>query len=161
MLFLVFQAGENRYAIDASQAIEILPLVYWKPLAAAPAGVAGIFNYRGTPVPLIDLTELMTQKTSRTWMSTRIIVVNRGPESGDGTVLLGLLAEQVTETLRLSEVDFRHSAVASSSAPYLGRIAVQPAGMIQRVEIRNLLPADVQKRMFQEEAVTASCDSLT
>ena len=159
MLFLVFQAGGNWYALDASQAVEILPLVCWNPLPGAPAGVAGVFNYRGTPVPLIDLTERITQKASRAWMSTRIIVVSQGTELGNGTKLLGLLAEQVTETLRLSEDDFRHAAVAGSNAPYLGRIAVRPSGMIQRIEVRNLLPADVQKGLFQEEADTASCDS--
>ena len=151
MLFLVFEAGGNRYAIDASHAVEVLPLVSWKDLVGAPAGVAGVFNYRGTPVPLIDLSELMTQEPSRTWMSTRIIVVSRAKESGAGTRFLGLLAEQVTETVRQDEEDFRHPAVASSNAPYLGRIAVQPAGMIQRIDVGKLLPADVQRQLFPEE----------
>jgi chemotaxis-related protein WspB len=151
MLFLVFEAGENRYAIDASHAVEVLPLVRWRDLVGAPPGVAGVFNYRGTPVPLIDLSELMTQKPARTWMSTRIILVSPGTESGASTRLLGLLAEQVTETLRQDEEDFEHSAVTSSNAPYLGRIAVQPAGMIQRIDVRKLLPADVQRQLFQEE----------
>ena len=152
MLFLVFHAGENRYAIDASHAVEILPLVCWKHLPESPAGVSGVFNYRGTPVPLVDLSQLMTQKPCRTWMSTRVIVVSLSTESGDGTRLLGLLAEQVTETLRQNEEDFRHSA--SSNAPYLGRIAVQPAGMVQRIEVKNLLPADVQRRLFQQDSQT-------
>jgi chemotaxis-related protein WspB len=155
MLFLVFQAGENRYAIDTSHAVEILPLVCWRSLAGAPAGVAGVFNYRGTPVPLIDLSELITQKPSRTWMSTRIIVVTHGPDRADRTRLLGLLAEQVTETLRQNEEDFRHSAPSGSNAPYLGGIAVHPTGMIQRIEVTKLLPADIYRQLFQEEAETA------
>jgi chemotaxis-related protein WspB len=85
-------------------------------------------------------------------MSTRVIVVSLSTESGDGTRLLGLLAEQVTETLRQNEEDFRHSA--GSNAPYLGRIAVQPVGMVQRIELKHLLPADVQRRLFQRDAQT-------
>jgi chemotaxis-related protein WspB len=155
MLFLVIYVGEDRYAIDASQALEVLPLVCWKHLAGAPAGVAGVFNFHGTPVPLIDLSELMTGTPSRSWMSTRIIVVNRNAISGDGARLLGLLAERVTDTLRVSEGDFRHSAMTGDDTPYLGPIAIRPDGMIQRLNIENLLPADVQSRLFPAEASTA------
>ncbi len=159
MLFLVFHVGEDRYAIKASCVVEVLPLVHWKRVPSATDGVVGVLNYHGTPVPLIDLTELMTEQPSRRWMSTRIILVNHGVNheagSGNGTRLLGLLAEQVTETLRQTEEDFRHSSIATSNAPYLGRIAVQPSGMIQRIEIENLLPADVLSRLFLEEVEPA------
>jgi len=161
MLFLVFQVGDNRYAIDAWHTVEILPLVCWNSVVGAPAGVAGVFNYHGTPVPLIDLSELMTQQPSRTWMSTRIILVRRERKATDGTRLLGLLAEQVTETLRLNEEDFRHPAVANNNAPYLGRIAVHPAGMIQRIEVTNLLPAEFQGQALQQENEAVRCDSPT
>ena len=58
MLFLVFQIGKDRYAIEASQVVEVLPLVNVKHVPQAVVGVAGIFDYHGAPVPLIDLAEL-------------------------------------------------------------------------------------------------------
>jgi len=58
MLFLVFQLGPDRYAIEAAQVVEVLPLVNSKHIPRAPLGVAGVFDYHGTPVPLIDFTEL-------------------------------------------------------------------------------------------------------
>ena len=78
MLFLVFQLGKDRYAIEAHQVIEVLPLVNVKQIPQAPAGVAGVFDYHGTSVPLIDLAELALGKPSRRWMSTRIILVKYG-----------------------------------------------------------------------------------
>jgi len=50
MLFLLFQLGQDRYALEASRVIEVLPLVSLKRIPQAPRGVAGLFNYRGRPV---------------------------------------------------------------------------------------------------------------
>ncbi len=90
MLFLVFQLGTNRYAIEAAEVVEVLPLVNSKHIPRAPLGVAGVFDYHGTPVPLIDFTELAQGTPSRRWMSTRIILVNHRDKSGK-VHLLGFL----------------------------------------------------------------------
>ena len=47
MLFLVFQLGQDRYALDTGTVAEVLPLVEITPIPLAPAGMAGLFNYRG------------------------------------------------------------------------------------------------------------------
>src|SRR5580692_8261281 len=98
MLFLMFQLGTDRYAIEAADVVEVLPLVHSKQIPGTPPVVRGIFDYHGAPVPLIDLAELALGKPSRRWMSTRIILINYFMESGQ-THLLGLLAERATETL--------------------------------------------------------------
>src|SRR5580692_1368743 len=111
MLFLIFQIGSDRYAIECTQVVEILPLLNWKCVPRAPAGIAGIIDYHGVPVPLIDLVELASGRPSRKWMSTRIIVVNYDADYGvnyrqdpSGPVqLLGLVAEQATEVMRRAE----------------------------------------------------------
>ena len=38
MLFLLFQLGNDRYALDASRVVEVLPLVELKHLPLAPRG---------------------------------------------------------------------------------------------------------------------------
>jgi chemotaxis-related protein WspB len=50
MLFLVFKLGTDRYAIEAAQVVEVLPLVGAKHIPGAPAGVAGILDYHGALV---------------------------------------------------------------------------------------------------------------
>ena len=147
MLFLTFQLGTDRYAIRAAQVVEVLPLVHSKHIPHAPAGVAGIIDYHGVPVPLIDLAELALGKLSRRWMSTRIILVHYPQESG-GTHLLGLLAEHATETLRRPEEDFKDSGVKVSSAPYLGPVLTDASGIIQRIEIGDLLSESICRQLY-------------
>ena len=58
MLFLLFHLGDDCYAIDASQVVEVLPLVNIKKMLRSPQGVFGTINYHGTFVPIVDLTEM-------------------------------------------------------------------------------------------------------
>ena len=154
MLFLVFRLGSDRYAIEATQVVEVLPLVNWKCLPRAPAGVAGIIDYHGAPVPLIDLTELALGKPSRKWMSTRIIVVNYRRDSSDQTHVLGLMAEQTIETIRRTEEEFANSGLTVTESPYLGPVTPDPAGAMQRVEIKDLLSEGVRSRLFLAQSET-------
>jgi chemotaxis-related protein WspB len=138
MLFLVFSLGDDRYALDATQVVEILPLVNWKPLPGAPPGIAGIIDYRGSPTPLLDLSELALGKACRRWMSTRIVMINYLDQ--ETPRLLGLLAEGATGTIRRREEDFLSPGLTIADAPYLGPIANTAEGSVQRIDIRHLLP---------------------
>jgi len=149
MLFLVFQLEKDCYALDTAQVVEVLPMVRYKKIPAAPAGVAGVFNYHGAPVPLIDLAALSLGKSSRSRMSTRIILVNYLEESGE-THLLGLLAEQTTQTIRRAEQDFVDPGLAPDGAPYLGPVTNDARGIIQRVEINQLLNDNVRDLLFRQ-----------
>jgi len=154
MLFLVFRLGNDRYAIEATQVVEVLPLVNWKCVPRSPGGVAGIIDYHGTPIPLIDLMELALGMPSRKWMSTRIIVVNYRRDPSDQVQVLGLMAEQATETMRRTEEEFANSGLTVTESPYLGSVTTGTAGTIQRVEIKNLLSASVRSQLFIEQSGT-------
>jgi chemotaxis-related protein WspB len=149
MLFLVFRLGNDRYAIECRQVIEVLPLVNAKQIPRAPAGVVGVFDYHGASIPLIDLAEMALGKPSRKWMSTRIIVVKYGRDPGE-THALGLVAEQATETLRRKEEDFTDAGLAVSDTPYLGNVTTDSRGIVQRIEIENLLSEDLRNQLFRE-----------
>jgi chemotaxis-related protein WspB len=149
MLFLLFQLGEDRYALEIGQIVEVLPMVSVKAIPQAAPGVAGVFNYRGTPVPLIDLGELALGTPSRPRISTRIILVQYAEEAGKAH-LLGLLAEKTTETLRRQEAEFVDAGVTVEAAPYLGPVTKDGRGIIQRVEVTRLLSADVRDQLFRQ-----------
>ena len=149
MLFLVFQLGMDRYAIEAAQVVEVLPLVNSKHIPHLPPGVAGLFDYHGALVPLIDLTELALGKPSRKWMSTRIILVTYLEKSGKGH-LLGFLAEHATETVHLRKEDFRDSGLAAE-APYLGAVVNDAGGIVQMIGIQGLLSESVGNYLFREQ----------
>ena len=149
MLFVVFQLGDHRYAIDAAQVAEILPLVSVTPIPQAPQGVAGVFNYRGAPVPVIDLSRLTLGRPARQRLSTRMIVVHYKNDRGDGRSL-GLIAEKAMETVRLEPNEFLPTGVSSERNGYLGPVATDSQGLLQRVEIKRLLSPEVRDALFQE-----------
>lgn len=151
MLFLLFHLGRERYALDAGQVAGVLPLLSIKGIPQAPPAVAGLCNYRGTPVPVIDLSELTLGRPTQSRLSTRIVLVHYADERGEPR-LLGLLAEKATETLRRDPADFASSGVTIDAAPYLGRVTADPHGLIQRIEVRQLLPASVRDLLFNESA---------
>lgn len=147
MLFLLFQLGDDRYALEASRVVEVVPLVSFKRLPQAPRGVVGLFNYRGQPVPAVDLCELTAGRPARECLSTRIIVV-RHPGAGSGHHLLGLVAEHATEMLRREAKDFLPLGVGTAQAPYLGPVTADGCGWIQWVQEDRLLSNSVRETLF-------------
>jgi chemotaxis-related protein WspB len=149
MLFLLFQLGVDRYAIEASRVIEVVPLLNLKQLPKAPRGVAGLFNYRGRPVPAVDLSVLTLGQPASERLSTRIIIINY-PDAAGTHHLLGLIAERATEILRRDAKDFIDSGIKISASPYLGPVLMDPSGTIQWVHEQRLLPEPVSAHLFSE-----------
>jgi chemotaxis-related protein WspB len=152
MLFLLFQLGKDRYALEASRVVEVVPLLEMKQLPQAPRGVAGIFNYRGRPVPAVDLSALTLGQRASERFSTRIIIVHY-PDATGTNHLLGLIAEHATETLRKDVKEFADSGVKLDSAPYLGPILMDDQSPIQWIYEQRLLPEPVRNVLFSETAV--------
>jgi len=82
MLFLVFQLNDDRYALDVSQVVEVLPLVRIRKMLRSPPGIAGTINYRGAHVPVVDLSELALGRPAALRLSTRIILANCSEQEG-------------------------------------------------------------------------------
>jgi chemotaxis-related protein WspB len=144
MLFLKFRIGSEGYVLDTAQIAEILPLLEITPVPRAPAGVAGLINYRGKPVPVIDLSELTLGRPARPHISTRLILVRHGEH------LLGLIAEQATEMIRREAGSFADSGLASDAAPYLGPVTQDGGRLVRRIEVQKLLPPDVSRVLFRQ-----------
>ena len=147
MLFLLFQLGQDRYALDTGRVAEVLPLVAITPIPQAPVEIAGLFNYRGAPIPAIDLSQLTLGRPARRRLNTRIVLVHYPDVHGD-THLLGLIAEKVSETVRRDASDFVPSGVTNDRAPYLGPVATDARGLTQRIDVERLLPASVRDVLF-------------
>lgn len=148
MLYLVFQLGGDRYALDVSEIIELLPLVDIRRIPQSPPGVAGVFDRRGTPVPVIDLSELTLGTPARRRLSTRLIVARYQDDRGNARAL-GLIAEHATDTLRRTAADFIDPGVGGLEAPYLGPVTKDASGLVQRIEVNKLLPAAVRDALFR------------
>jgi chemotaxis-related protein WspB len=143
MLFLMFRIGSESYVLDTAQIAEVLPLLEITPVPQAPAGIAGLINYHGGAVPVVDLSELILGKPARAHISTRLILVHYGEH------LLGLIAEQATELMRRDPASFADSGVASDTAPYLGQVTEDGGRLIRWIEVKKLLPTAVSSVLFR------------
>ena len=151
MLLLLFKLGADRYALDAGRVVEIVPLVALKKVPQAPKGLAGIFNYRGQPVPAVDLCELALDRPASERLSTRIIIINYHSPEGTGH-LLGLIAEHATQTLRKDAKEFVDPGIQIGGAQYLGPVLLDPLGPIQLIHEQRLLTARVRDLLFAQPA---------
>lgn len=149
MLYLLLRMGSGRYALEARRIVEVVPMVEFRPLPHAAPHVAGVFDYRGAMVPVIDLCRLATPETCRALLTTRIVLVDYPGQDGTSHVL-GLLAEQVTETVKLKDGDFQSSGIEVPDAPYLGELARIDGEMVQHLAVERLLPDDLREQLFRE-----------
>ena len=152
---LSFFVGQDRYAIPTRQVIEIVPWVVLRRLPHAPEYVAGLLNYRGTPVPVIDVTALMRGSPSRQMLSTRIILVDY-PGKTHTRHILGILAERIGVSDSFEKRTFTEAGIRVAGAPYLGDISVDDPEMIQVVRIEKLLPDSLRESLFAEQETSAS-----
>jgi chemotaxis-related protein WspB len=149
MLFILFQIDQDRYAIPASRIVEVLPLLKLKDFLQVPAGISGLFNYRGALVPVVDLNVMARGHPATQRLSTRIILVECSFD-GKRKRMLGLVAEHATETMQISSEAFSETGVASDGAPYLGRVTNHTGSFIQWVEIEKLLTPAIRDSLFRE-----------
>ncbi len=150
MLMLQFQCGDDRYGLDVSQIVEVAPMVALKPIPHAPDAVAGLLNYRGILVPVIDLCFLLSGNPARPLISTRIVLSDYTGADGKPHIL-GLLAERATEMISCRETDFQSPVISTPDAPYLGAILIDKRGAIQKIGIRDVLSKALQELLFAEE----------
>lgn len=148
MLFISLRVGSDYYAISTANVVEILPLVNFKQIPNASAGIAGLFDYHGTFVPAIDLTLLATGSSSRSSMITRIALLTYCSDDNCSR-LLGLVAEEMTDSFHAAEDDFVVSGVDSPHTAYLGPVLNRGGRIIQRIRVAQLLPPDVRESLFQ------------
>ena len=149
-LFLVFHIGHERYALKATEVAEVLPRLPLKPIAHAPLWVAGIFAHRGAMVPVIDLSALTFGEPAQARTSTRLVLVNYKPEPWLEARWLGLILEQATETLRCQPDEFQPYGVDTGEAPYLGPVRQDAQGLLQRIEVNDLLPDTVHALLYTQ-----------
>ncbi len=150
MLFLLFNIGDGRYALTAEQIVEVVPLVKVKEVPLAPEYVAGLMDYHGRPVPVIDLCRLLVKEPCAPMLSSRIILAHYPTGSGRSSTL-GLIAGQVTEAIKSNITEIPPSGVLMDEALYQhhGTEAARDK-MVQWFDLKKMLPEQEVCKLFQE-----------
>jgi hypothetical protein len=121
---IVFALAGSRYAAELRWVREVITLGFVTEVPTAPAGLAGVFNLRGTIVPVLDLPALLGGSPSGT------------PRQGDGALLLE--ADHAIAALRVDTID-EVGTLASGPGPSTvidarGRMVavVEPPALLRR-----------------------------
>jgi chemotaxis signal transduction protein len=114
---IVFALGKARYAVELRWVREVFTLGPVTPVARAPDAVAGVVNYRGAIMPILDLA---------------ILLGGRGPgaprataHGGEGAILIQVedvrAALRVTSVVEVSTLRPHRSGAGSSLIDSTGR----------------------------------------
>jgi len=93
--WLVFRLNYHDYALSIGDVVEVLRMVALTPVPEAPAWLAGIVNFRGRAIPVIDLRQRLGLPAEMPGLSTPIIVTRATGRQ------VGLIADSVSEVLAL------------------------------------------------------------
>lgn len=148
MRVLVVVVGGRRFALDATEIAEVLPVVEHRPAGTGPRWLLGLFNLRGALVPLVDLSIVVDDAPTSPRLGSRIVVIRLEMELFEGgATRVGLL---VPEVVGLSERDFAadgaHPGFAFVGAPHLGPTIADEEGMVQLLRCRRILEGDATLR---------------
>jgi len=153
MLLIPFKAGPQWYAIDAAETIEVVPFVSLRKIPRAPSFIAGVLDYHGKFVPVVDMGMLLCDTPSPAILSTRIIIATCRPlNKVSGNDLVGLLARRILDTTKCSAEDLSLPCATAASAPCLGKLARTEKGLLQIVTTEEILPESVRRTIFSSQS---------
>ncbi|MFZ1404781.1 MAG: chemotaxis protein CheW, partial [Anaerolineae bacterium] len=75
---VVFEVGQRAYALRVEQVIEVLRMVAIAPLPDTPPWLAGMLNFRGQVIPVMDLRTRLGAPRPQPDLNTPIMVVTTG-----------------------------------------------------------------------------------
>jgi chemotaxis-related protein WspB len=158
MQLLTFEIGGQPYAIESRRVVEVLPLVPARPLPGLPDYLLGLFTFRGSLVPLVDLCRRLGAGPASERLSTRIVVVELASAAPPGSAgrRLGLVAEQMIAVRRAEEATTSLPALELEAAPYLDRVLRLGGETVQLLEVDRILPAELAAGLFPSASPAGS-----
>ena len=148
MLVLTFYIGPTRFAIDASRVSQVVPRVPLRALPLSESYVAGLLDFRGTVLVVVDLATRLFGTSCASRLSTRIIIVRI--KHCDREIFIGLIAEQVTELCQTDLPAATHSKPTDSEHECLGRMLRVGDALAQWIEVDQVLPASARLQIFEQ-----------
>lgn len=94
-----FVIGDEEYSVPILNIQEIIKPISWTRVPQTPNYVLGVFNLRGSVIPLIDLRMRFGLKGMNHTEDTRFIVMKNGDD------VAGFVIDRLTEAIRLRKSD--------------------------------------------------------
>jgi len=139
MLVIPFWIGQEAYAVASADLYGVLPRPLLRSMPGGPAGLLGVFNYRGRWTPVLDAQFLLGGVSARPALATRVLLCHtKVPD-----VALGLLCEKVTDALTVDPAAWSAPGVRLGDAPWLGPLQTSGGITVQRLFIPHLLTPEL------------------
>jgi len=138
VLYSQFFVDEDRYVISASEIVEIIPCVALKKLPMLPDYAAGLLNYHGEQMPIVDLCSLLLSRPCKRELGTRIIVVNKSHHNL-GLMKIGFMVEKATDVIAIDADSFLPPAMRNPDAPIDGNVAEYKGILITEILIDDMV----------------------
>lgn len=144
-MVLLFQAGDELYAVDTDCVEQVTPRLPFRRLPGAARGVVGLLDFRGEVLPVIDAVQMLADRSSSSSYSSRLILCKMA-----GNARLALLAESVLEAIEVPEEDLAEPGVASEDIPALGQVFHHDERLVQLMRVEELLTPEVRNSLGME-----------
>lgn len=132
-----FVIGEEEYAVPILSIQEIIKPISWTRVPQTPAYILGVFNLRGSVIPLIDLRVKFGLKAKKHNEETRFFVLKQGNE------VAGFVIDRLTMALRLKKGDIGAApdSVAGDDSKIEG-VGKQDGRILTILKVKKLLERD-------------------
>ncbi len=142
MLFLQFDINNELYAINVDQIKEIIPYVKITGILNSPDYISGMINFRGTIIPVVDISFIVSGKKAQVLLSSRIVIVNI--KHNNIVHQIGILTEKATEIKKYEDKDFQPIEINSEIIGYIENIKIIDNTMLKILNINRLLQNQLQ-----------------
>ncbi|HEX2949742.1 MAG TPA: chemotaxis protein CheW [Armatimonadota bacterium] len=140
---VVFTLANESFGVGIESVSTIIRLPEITRVPRSPDFIDGVINLRGAIIPIIDLRKRFGLPTAEATKATRIIVID------NGKLIVGLVVDAVTETLRipLSCINMLSPLVVSVDSQYLRGVGQVDDRLVILLSLDRILAADEENSL--------------
>jgi len=129
-----FIVGEEESSIPILSIQEIIKPIGWTRVPQIPSYILGVFNLRGSVIPLIDLRARFGLPLQKHTDETRVIVMKNGAD------VAGFVIDRLTEAIRMPKRDIGPAPdTISESETMIGGVGKQADRIVTILKVHKLL----------------------
>lgn len=144
--FLSFQVADQRYGLPVTCVRQIIEMVAFTPLPGAPEMVAGVIDFHGRVIPLLDMRSRFLQPPQPYTLRTPIVIAQLDE------YLVGLAVDAVTGVVEIppQQLEDPETILSRELAPqplYLAAVVPRPEGPFLVLNPSAVLPRPEKKAL--------------
>lgn len=157
---LTFTLGREVYALDVGQTREVVDYLHVTPIPKTPAWIRGVFNLRGSVVPVLDLKQKLSMGATEKSRDACVLILEI--LLGSERTLVGVLADSVREVIELStsEIEATPNFGSRVSTEYIRGVGRRNGELFVVLDVERIFADDeIEALRSSTEQPTSSADA--